>query len=75
MTDIVGARIPIKGQVVSAEISQFYESDLCQVATICVRRIQHFLGPALLTGPRVEHRPDAERGSQGPLPPDCWQHF
>ena len=52
MTDIVGARIPIKGQMVSAEISQFYESDLCQVATICVRRLQipAFFGSSFVDG-------------------------
>ena len=36
---------------------------------------EHFVGPAaaLLTGPRVEHRPHAERPSQGPLP--VWQSY
>ena len=36
---------------------------------------EDFVGPAaaLLTGPRVEHRPHAERPSQGPLP--VWQSY
>ena len=79
MTHTLAPHLQLVGSGRDAEISHFYE-----VGTICVvcwvagdsggSRFEHFLRPAaLLTGPRVEHWPDAEAASQGPLP--VWQNM